>query len=146
MANTKDVKQAQKAKKAVTKGTHIKKTRKIRTTVAFHRPKTLQRSRQPQYARKSRSSSKKFDAHAIVKYPLKTESTMQKLEDGMKTFTFICDVRANKNQIRAALKRLYDIECTKINTLVRPDGLKKAYCKLAPDYDVGEVAGNIGLY
>ena len=29
------------------------------------------------------------------------------------------DVKANKRQIKEALKKLYDVDCVKINTLIR---------------------------
>jgi large subunit ribosomal protein L23Ae len=48
--------------------------------------------------------------------------------------------RASKPQIKAALKQLYDVDTVKINTLIRPDGSKKAYCKLTPDQDALDVA------
>jgi len=35
------------------------------------------------------------------------------------TLVFIVDVKANKRQIRDALKKLYDVDCLKINTLIR---------------------------
>lgn len=35
------------------------------------------------------------------------------------TLVFIVDVKANKRQIKEALKKLYDVECVKINTLIR---------------------------
>jgi large subunit ribosomal protein L23Ae len=56
--------------------------------------------------------------------------------------TFVVDVKANKAQIKQALKTLYDIDCLKINTLVRPDGTKKAYAKLTPDVDALDIAAN----
>ena len=43
---------------------------------------------------------------------------MKKIEEN-NTLVFICDVKANKRQIKEALKKLYDVECVKINTLVR---------------------------
>ena len=43
---------------------------------------------------------------------------MKKIEEN-NTLVFICDVKANKRQIKAALKKLYDVDCVKINTLVR---------------------------
>ena len=58
---------------------------------------------------------------------------------------FIVDKRANKNQIKAAVARLYDIQTKKINTLIRPDGEKKAYVRLTPDYDALDVANRIGV-
>jgi large subunit ribosomal protein L23Ae len=48
--------------------------------------------------------------------------------------------RSSKPQIRAALKEMYDIDCVKVNTLIRPDGSKKAYAKLTPDIDALDIA------
>ncbi|CAN0045998.1 unnamed protein product [Choristocarpus tenellus] len=59
-----------------------------------------------------------MDKHRIVKFPLTTESAMKKIEDN-NTLVFIVDVRSNKRQIKAAVKALYDIECQKVNTLIR---------------------------
>lgn len=41
--------------------------------------------------------------------------------------------------------QLYEIDAARVNTLHRPDGLKKAYVKLAPDYDALDVANKIGI-
>ena len=43
---------------------------------------------------------------------------MKKIEEN-NTLVFICDVKANKRQIKLALKKLYDVDCVKINTLIR---------------------------
>lgn len=86
----------------------------------------------------------KLDAFSIIKYPLTTESAMKKIEDH-NTLVFITDVRANKKQIKDAVAKLYDIQTKKINTLIRPDGQKKAYVRLQPDYDALDVANKIGV-
>merc|ERR1712083_803002 len=39
----------------------------------------------------------------------------------------------------------YNIIVSKVNTLVRPTGDKKAYVRLAPDYDALDVANKIGI-
>ncbi|EPQ08165.1 60S ribosomal protein L23a [Myotis brandtii] len=57
---------------------------------------------------------------------------------------FIVDVKANKHQIKQAVKKLCDIDVAKVNTLIRPDGEKKAYVRLAPHYDALDVANKIG--
>ncbi|VFV39815.1 ribosomal protein l23a-like, partial [Lynx pardinus] len=46
---------------------------------------------------------------------------------------FIVDVKANKHQIKKAVKKLYDLDVAKVNTLIRPDVKKKVYVRLAPD-------------
>ena len=43
------------------------------------------------------------------------------------------------------MKKLYEIDVCKVNTLIRPDGVKKAYVRLAPDYDALDVANKIGI-
>ncbi|OWK02565.1 hypothetical protein Celaphus_00010206 [Cervus elaphus hippelaphus] len=39
----------------------------------------------------------------------------------------------------------YDVNTAKVNTLIRPDGGKKAYVQLAPDCDALDVANEIGI-
>merc|ERR1712193_587596 len=95
--------------------------------------------RNPKYPRKSVNKVNKLDQYRLIKYPLTTESAMKKIEDN-NTLVFIVDKRANKNQIKASVKDLYDIDVAKINTLIRPDGRKKAFVHLAQDHDALEVA------
>ena len=58
---------------------------------------------------------------------------------------FIVDVRSTKRQVKAAVNKLNDIHTKKINTLIRPDGSKKAYVRLTADYDALAVANRIGI-
>merc|ERR1719322_415489 len=78
----------------------------------------------PKYPRKSTPSRNRMDAYTIIKNPLTTESAMKKIEDN-DTLVFICDIKANN--------------------LVRPTGDKKAYVRLAPDYDALDTANKIGI-
>ena len=110
----------------------------------FWWPKTLQLRRQPQYSQMNTPRRNKLDHYAIIKLPLTTESAMKKIEDS-NTLVFTVDVKANKHQIKQAVKKLYDIDVAKVNTLIRPDGEKKAYVRLAPDYDALDVANKIGI-
>ncbi|PSN38585.1 60S ribosomal protein L23a, partial [Blattella germanica] len=102
----------------VTKGTHGKRIRKIRTSVHFYRPKTFQPQRKPKYPRKSVPKRNRMDACNIIKFPLTTEAAMKKIEDN-NTLVFIVHTRANKHHVRAAVKKLYDIDVAKVNTLIR---------------------------
>lgn len=43
---------------------------------------------------------------------------MKKIEEH-NTLVFVVDVRANKRQIKDAVKKLYDVQAQKINTLIR---------------------------
>nr|AXR85308.1 60S897 [Sanionia uncinata] len=137
---------ATKAAKALKTSTKpVKKLwRKVRTSVTFHRPKTLKRARAPKYPRLSAPTRSKLDHYEVLKYPLTTESAMKKIEDN-NTLVFIVDVRADKKKIKDAVKKMYDIQTKKVNTLIRPDGSKKAYVRLTADYDALDVANKIGI-
>ena len=50
--------------------------------------------------------------------PLNTESAMKKIEEH-NTLVFIVDIKANKRQIKDAVKKLYDVQALKVNTLIR---------------------------
>ncbi|VDO40611.1 unnamed protein product [Haemonchus placei] len=150
MASTKSASKAAPTKKAITakkkvlKGQKHLHKKKVRTSVHFRRPKTLKTARNPKYPRKSAPARNKLDTFAIIKHPLTTESAMKKIEDH-NTLVFMVDVRANKHQIRNAVKKLYNIDVQKINTLITPHMEKKAYIRLTSDYDALDCANKIGI-
>ncbi|KAL7304080.1 hypothetical protein TKK_0003542 [Trichogramma kaykai] len=135
---------ALKTQKKVIKGVNGTRVRKIRTNIHFHRPKTFRPQRNPKYPRKSVPKRSRMDASNIIKYPLTTESSMKKIEDN-NTLVFIVHTQANKNHIKASVKKLYDVDVVRVNTLNRPDGKKKAYVRLSRDYDALDVANKIGI-
>ncbi|KAF9651650.1 60S ribosomal protein L23a [Thelephora ganbajun] len=135
---------AKNAKKAALVGAHSTTKRKVRTTVSFHRPKTVRLRRDPKYPRKSVPHVPRMDQYRVIISPLNTESAMKKIEED-NTLVFITDIKANKRQIKDAVKKLYDVQAAKINTLIRPDGTKKAYVRLMPDHDALDVANKIGF-
>ena len=69
---------------------------------------------------------------------------MKKIEDH-NTLVFITHLRANKPQIKSAVKKLYKVEVASVNTLIRPDGEKKAYVKLTSEYDAIDTANKVRL-
>eukprot|EP00483_Globobulimina_turgida_P002733 UN02738 len=136
-------KKAQKAAKAHKKGTSRLK-KKLRRTVHFKLKPTLKQIRAPRYAKKSVPGKRKLDKYRIIRHPLTTEHAMKRIEDH-NTLVFICDLRASKGQIKTAVRQLYNVETAKLNTLIRPDGFKKAYVKLTPEHDALDVANRIGI-
>ncbi|KAK2118847.1 hypothetical protein P7K49_000233, partial [Saguinus oedipus] len=84
----------------------------------------------------------KLDHDAVIKVPGTTESAMKKTEDS-NTLEFTVDVKANKPQLKQAVGTLCDTHVAKVDTLIRPDGGKKACVPLAPDYDALDVANKI---
>ena len=83
-----------------------------------------------------------MDAYRTIVNPLNTESAMKKIEEN-NTLVFIVDMKSNKRQIKDAVKKLYDVKAEKINTLIRPDGRKKAFVLLSKDVDALDVANKV---
>merc|ERR1719377_5048 len=132
------------ATKAVKQGVHTSQKKKVRTNVHFYRPKTLKLNRKPKFPRKSVNRENKMDQYRVIKHPLTTESAMKKIED-QNTLVFMVALRANKFQIKDAVNKMYQIKAQKVNTLIRPDGTKKAFVRLTSDFDALDVANTIGV-
>ena len=95
-------------------------------------------------ARRSTPRPNRLDQYQILRYPLTSENCMKMVEEN-NTLTFIVDTRANKRQIADAVRRMYEIKTAKVNTLIRPNGTKKAYVRLTSDYDALDVANKVGI-
>lgn len=120
------------AKKVVQKGeSGQKRLRTVRTSASFHRPKTLRLARNPKYPRKSAPHAPRTDAYKVLLFPLNTESAMKKIEE-VNTLVFIVDRKANKRQIKQALKKAYDVDAVRVNTLIRYVLLLRKEHKLTP--------------
>ncbi|OQV22328.1 putative 60S ribosomal protein L23a [Hypsibius exemplaris] len=135
---------ALKTKQNVKKGTITTRRRKVRTAIAFRLPKTLKTARKPKFPRNAVPHRPRMDKFAVIDHPITTESAMKKIEEH-NTLVFLVHLRASKPQIKAAVKSMYDVDVAKVNTLIRPDGFKKAYVRLLPDYDALDVANKIGI-
>ncbi len=60
------VAKAKTARKAALQGVHSHSSRKTRTSVSFHRPKTLRLPRDPKYQRKSIPHALRMDEYRII--------------------------------------------------------------------------------
>ncbi len=84
------------------------------------------------------------DYSKIIIRPHVTEKTLMLMEKN-NTLTFIVDVKSTKGQIKRAIELLYGVKVRKVNTLITPRGEKKAYVKLAPEYNAMDIATRIGM-
>jgi large subunit ribosomal protein L23Ae len=75
----------------------------------------------------SRLSVPKDVIHRVGR-PLNTESAMKKIEEH-NTLVFVVDIKSNKRQIKDAVKKLYDVQAAKVNTLIR-------YASLSPLFTI----------
>ena len=135
---------AKKAARIVKAGRNVQKKRKVWRTVTFHRTKPLALPRAPKLLKKSNVKHVTKDKYSTISYPLSTETAMRCIEDP-NTLVFIVNLKASKPMIKRAFFQLYGKKPIKVNTLVRPDGLKKAFIKLAPEEEAADIASKIGI-
>ncbi|MFX1473984.1 MAG: 50S ribosomal protein L23 [Promethearchaeota archaeon] len=60
--------------------------------------------------------------------------------------TFLVRRTATKGQIRQAVEELYEVKVIKVNTMITPQGQKKALVKLAPEHNAADLAVKLGLF
>ena len=85
-----------------------------------------------------------MDPYKIVKYPLTTEKSVRIMESENK-LTFIVSIKAKKVEIKDAVEKLFKVKVIDVNTMVSPQGLKKAYVRLSPETPAIDVATQLGL-
>jgi large subunit ribosomal protein L23 len=86
----------------------------------------------------------KLATNEIVKYPLLSEDAVTLLEAENK-ITFIVDLRCDKHDIRRAIQELYEVRVQDVRTLITPEGEKKAFVKLMPDFKASDLAVRLGI-
>ena len=80
----------------------------------------------------------------VIKYPLISEDAVTLIEAQNK-ITFIVDADASKNDIRRAVEELYEVRVDRVNSVVTPEGRKKAYVKLTSNYKASDLAVRLGI-
>ena len=81
----------------------------------------------------------------IIKKPLITEKTFELIETENK-LVFLVDRKANKSQIKRSIEKIHKVKVIKINTLITPNGEKKAFVKLHSDYSAPDIAIDLGIF
>jgi large subunit ribosomal protein L23 len=85
-----------------------------------------------------------LDAHKTIQYPVMTEVTSRILESENK-LVFVVNKNATKRDIKMAVEELYDVVVDKVNSTITPEGEKKAFVRLHPDYKAADVAIKLGI-
>ncbi len=86
-----------------------------------------------------------MDAYKIVIKPLISEKDFELIEKENK-LVILVDRQATKHQIKHTIEKLYNVQVVKINTLITPQGQKKAYVRLSEFDDAADIASKMGLF
>ncbi len=80
----------------------------------------------------------------VIFYPLMTESASLMVEKDNKLI-FIVNLKAGKGDVKRAVEQLYEVKVDKVTMLITPQGEKKAFVKLKPEYKASDVAIKLGI-
>jgi len=80
----------------------------------------------------------------VISYPLMTESASLMVEKDNKLI-FIVNLKAGKSDVKKAVEELYEVKVDRVNLLITPQGEKKAFVKLKPEYKASDVAIKLGI-
>jgi large subunit ribosomal protein L23 len=85
-----------------------------------------------------------MDPNDVIFYPLMTESASLMVEKDNKLM-FIVNLKAGKSDVKRAVEHLYEVKVDKVTMLITPQGEKKAFVKLKPEYQASDVAIKLGI-
>jgi len=80
----------------------------------------------------------------IIKAPLSTEKSIRLMESENK-LVFLVDKKATKSQVKKELETLFDVKIVSVNTMIGPNGKKKAYVTLADETPAIDLATKLEL-
>jgi large subunit ribosomal protein L23 len=85
-----------------------------------------------------------MEPNDVIAYPLMTESASLMVEKDNKLI-FVVNLKAGKDDVKKAVETLYEVEVDKVNVLITPQGEKKAFVRLKPEYKASDVAIKLGI-
>ena len=85
-----------------------------------------------------------MDYTDVIYYPLMTESASVMVERDNKLM-FVVNVKASKSDVKRAVERLYEVKVERVTMLITPQGEKKAFVRLKPEFLASDVAIKLGI-
>ena len=85
-----------------------------------------------------------MDPNDVIYYPLMTESASLMVEKDNKLI-FVVSLKAGKSDVKRAVEQLYEVKVDRVTVLITPQGEKKAFVKLKPEYKASDVAIKLGI-
>ena len=86
-----------------------------------------------------------MDRYEVIVRPLISEKDFNLIEKENKLVLEV-SLRATKHHIKETIEQLYNVKVVKVNTLITPQGKKKAYVKLSDHDDAVDIASKMGLF
>ncbi len=84
------------------------------------------------------------DPQSVILYPQATEKAVKLIESENKLI-FIVANAATKSDIKKAIETLFEVKVKNVSVEITPDGKKRAYVRLAPEFMADEIASKLGM-
>lgn len=84
------------------------------------------------------------DPQTVILYPQATEKAVRLIESENKLI-FIVDKNASKPDVKKAVETLFEVRVKNVTIEITPDGRKRAYVRLAPEFMADEIASKLGM-
>lgn len=84
------------------------------------------------------------DPHKVLIHPQVTEKAVRLIEAENKLI-FIVARDASRADVKRAVEILFEVKVEDVKTEITPDGRKRAYVKLAPEFMADEIAAKLGV-
>ena len=85
-----------------------------------------------------------MDIYKIIKHPLSTEKAIRLMESENKLL-FVVDRKATKKEVKEAVEKMFKAKVDNVNTMIGPDGKKRAYVKFSAETPAIDIATKLGL-
>ena len=85
-----------------------------------------------------------MEINEVISHPLMTESASLMVEKENKLL-FVVNFKAEKSDVKKAVEELYEVKVSKVNLLITPEGVKKAFVRLSPEFKASDVAIKLGI-
>jgi len=84
------------------------------------------------------------DPHKVLLHPQVTEKAVKLIEAENK-LVFIVAREASRADVKRAVEVLFEVGVEDVKIEVTPEGRKRAYVKLAPEFMADEIAAKLGV-
>ncbi|HID28844.1 MAG TPA: 50S ribosomal protein L23 [Desulfobacterales bacterium] len=84
------------------------------------------------------------DPHKVLICPQATEKAVKIIESENKLIFIVAD-DATRPDVKHAVETLFEVKVNNVKVEITPDGRKRAYVKLAPEFMADEIAAKLGM-
>jgi large subunit ribosomal protein L23 len=84
------------------------------------------------------------DPQKVLLYPQATEKVVKLIESENK-LVFIVANDASRIDVKHAVETLFEVKVDNVKVGITPDGRKRAYVRLAPEFKADEIAAKLGM-